>query len=180
MLTESAITTAQHPSAGELKAFAQGLLDSQRSTAVEVHVARCNRCAAHVAGAPDDDFIGLLRAAEHSTFADKGRRAADTRNNERKPNAAPSPPAPLPEGEGSKEPSPLTALPQGEGSKDPSPPTYLREGEGSKEPSPSAHLRDREGRLVLPAAAMIRRLLSPAVVLPLLTLCAAIYWLLQK
>ena len=43
----------------------------------------------------------------------------------------PSPPAPLPEGEGSKIPSPPAPLPEGEGSKRPSPPAPLPEGEGS-------------------------------------------------
>ena len=51
---------------------------------------------------------------------------------------APSPPAPLPAGEGSKPPSPPAPLPGhhvlmvGEGSKLPSPPAPLPEGEGSK------------------------------------------------
>ncbi len=43
----------------------------------------------------------------------------------------PSPPAPLPEGEGSKQPSPPAPLPKREGSEQPSPPAPLPEGEGS-------------------------------------------------
>ena len=59
--------------------------------------------------------------------------------------AQPSPPAPLPEGEGSKLPSPPAPLPAGEGSKLPSPPAPLPEGEGSKLPSPPAPLPAGEG-----------------------------------
>jgi hypothetical protein len=50
----------------------------------------------------------------------------------------PSPPAPLPKGEGSKTPSPPTPLPKGEGSKTPSPPTPLPKGEGRDVPLPQA------------------------------------------
>ena len=47
----------------------------------------------------------------------------------------PSPPAPLPVGEGSKSPSPPAPLPVGEGSKSPSPPAPLPVGEGSQSPT---------------------------------------------
>ena len=65
------IPTMQHPSADDLVAFAQGLLDSARAAVVEVHLSQCNQCAGKVAGAPDDGFIGLLKTAEQSVFADE-------------------------------------------------------------------------------------------------------------
>ena len=69
--------TMQHPSADDLIAFAQGLLDSARAVAVEVHLSRCNQCAAKVARAPDDGFIGLLKTAEQSVFGNELGGAAD-------------------------------------------------------------------------------------------------------
>ena len=63
----------------------------------------------------------------------------------------PSPPAPLPEGEGSESPSPAAPLPEGEGSQLPSPPgtvpsmVPLPEGEGNQLPSPPAPLPQGEG-----------------------------------
>ena len=50
----------------------------------------------------------------------------------------PSPPAPLPQGEGSKASSPPNPVPTGEGSKTPSPPNPIPTGEGSKASSPPA------------------------------------------
>ncbi len=65
------LPTLSHPSADDLLAFARGLLDSARAAVVEVHLSQCNPCAARVSAAPDDGFIGLLKAARQSNFADK-------------------------------------------------------------------------------------------------------------
>ena len=59
----------------------------------------------------------------------------------------PSPPTPLPKGEGSQSPSPSASLPKGEGSQSPS--ASLPKGEGSHLPSPSGTVQHRpspEGR----------------------------------
>src|SRR5213083_2165153 len=52
----------------------------------------------------------------------------------------PSPPTPLPGGEGRYDPSPPTPLPGGEGRTRPSPPTPLPGGEGRTRPSPPTPL----------------------------------------
>ncbi len=82
------------------------------------------------------------------------------------PEKKPSPPAPLPEGEGSKRPLAVlpegegsmrrpAPLPEGEGSKRPPAPTHGEVGEktaGPEKPSPPAHLPEGEGNKRLPAA----------------------------
>ncbi len=71
------VPTLSHPSADDLVAFARGLLDSARAAVVEVHLSQCNPCAGKVAAAPDDGFIGLLKAAQQSNFADKLHNPGD-------------------------------------------------------------------------------------------------------
>ena len=58
----------------------------------------------------------------------------------------PSPPAPLPKGEGSQSPSPLVPPPKGEGSQTPAPLVPFPKGEGSQTPAPPAPLPKGEGR----------------------------------
>jgi putative acetyltransferase len=67
------------------------------------------------------------------------------------PAEQPSPPTPLPKGEGTRDaPSPPTPLPKGEGTRDaPSPPAPLPKDEGTRDaPSPPAALPKGEGRVV--------------------------------
>jgi len=66
-----------HPPTDDLVAFAQGLLDPARAAVVEVHLSQCNSCTVKVAAAPDDGFIGLLKAAERSVSADEIHKASD-------------------------------------------------------------------------------------------------------
>jgi tetratricopeptide (TPR) repeat protein len=57
----------------------------------------------------------------------------------------PSPPAPLPKGEGSHSPSPPAPIAKGEGSNSPSSPAPIAKGEGSNSPSPPAPIAKGEG-----------------------------------
>jgi serine/threonine-protein kinase len=67
----------RHPSTDDLVAFAQGLLGSGPAAVVEVHLSQCNLCAGKIADAPDDDFVGLLKAAGRSVFADELGKSVD-------------------------------------------------------------------------------------------------------
>jgi eukaryotic-like serine/threonine-protein kinase len=75
VLKEKATSAAAHPPENDLLAFAQGLLGPPRAAAVEVHIAGCDRCAAHVAGAADDGFISLVKEAGNSKLGDRPTEA---------------------------------------------------------------------------------------------------------
>jgi serine/threonine protein kinase len=77
MVAESATPLAEHPPEGDLFDFARGLLAPARSDAVEVHVARCNRCAAKVAAADDDGFIRLIKDAGNSKLDESPLKPGD-------------------------------------------------------------------------------------------------------
>src|SRR5262249_37159150 len=58
------VITQPHPSSDELKAYGQGRLDPDATSALERHVAECDSCCQHLADPPVDSFVGRLREAE--------------------------------------------------------------------------------------------------------------------
>lgn len=56
-------TTARHPTLDRLRAFGQGRLNPADSTAVEEHVATCNRCCEILSGVQGDSLVRLAREA---------------------------------------------------------------------------------------------------------------------
>ena len=59
--TATVDSASDHPSAEALCAFANGLADSDQSTWIEEHVAKCDTCASNLENAPGDGLVELLR-----------------------------------------------------------------------------------------------------------------------
>ncbi len=81
-------TRSLHPSADQLRAFAQGRLPRGNGRA-ESHVAYCDSCCRHLARVPDDTLVQLAReAATQGTFASQAHVAARPRSRQSRRDSA--------------------------------------------------------------------------------------------
>jgi serine/threonine protein kinase/multidrug efflux pump subunit AcrA (membrane-fusion protein) len=78
LLTEKGSTMAQgtfdHPDPDRLAAFGRGRLDHDEMTEVESHLAVCESCCQLLSTLPDEEFVGLLRAAQERSESTAGPR----------------------------------------------------------------------------------------------------------
>ena len=63
-----------HPSAAQLRAFAQGRLSAGDMADVESHVATCDACCRQLENIPDDTLVQLAREAATFSFREDDAR----------------------------------------------------------------------------------------------------------
>lgn len=81
---------ANHPSAEQLRAFAQGRVSPAELTTIEAHLADCPDCCADLESLPDDGLVSLIRVAERSSAAQRpGSDTAEIDVRPRDPDALP-------------------------------------------------------------------------------------------
>ncbi len=64
--TESKQSERDHPTLQQLRAYANGMVDSDQTTWIEDHVSACHACAQDLENAPEDALVALLRGHQQS------------------------------------------------------------------------------------------------------------------